>query len=114
MVGHFGEGLCVGVGPVCGLAVLQDGGTPVCCDGRELGRGFYAADVGVVRYFLTGTVGGMVSVGVMACFTGEATYSRMAYSSGLMPVGSGADSSDRDGDVTAAGCRSLARVYAAA
>ena len=37
LVGDFGEGLCVGVCPVCGLAVFEDGWAPVCCDGRELG-----------------------------------------------------------------------------
>lgn len=43
-----------------------------------------------------------------------ATYSRTAYSSGLMSVGLGAISSDREGGVGAAGSRSLARVKAAA
>lgn len=43
-----------------------------------------------------------------------ATYSRTAYSSALMMVGSGEDSSESEGGVTAAGWMSLARVYAAA
>lgn len=42
------------------------------------------------------------------------TYSRMAFSSALRTVGSGADSSESEGDVAAASCMSLARVYAAA
>ena len=42
---------------------------------------------------------------------GDATHSRTAYCSAVLPVGSGADSSETEGIV---GCRSLARVYAAA
>lgn len=114
LVGDFGEGLRVGVGPVCGLAVFEDGGAPVCCDGGELGCALDAADVGVVGDFLTGSVGGVFSEDAMVRDGGEATYSRTAWSSGVMPVGSGADSSEREGDVMTAGWRSLARVYAAA